>query len=82
MGRLIDIMMGRLEKKGLAPDEIHRFIRDVTNSISPDHDSGLEGVNTRLHLLGWETVELDDQTFQLIMANFEARGVWGETASR
>jgi hypothetical protein len=72
MCQLTKIVMERLEGKGLAPEEIHRFIRDVTNNIPPDNDFDLEAVNIRLHLLGWDPIELDDHTFQLIKARFEA----------
>ena len=71
--QLTEILIQRLEEKGLAPDQIHRFIRDVTNPFSDDHDIDLEERNRQLHLLGWEGIELDDHTFQLIRATLEAK---------
>ena len=73
MHRFAEIVTKRLEGKGLGPVESRRFIRDVTNSISFDHDTGIRDVNIRLRVLGWDPVELDDHTFQLIKAGFEAR---------
>jgi hypothetical protein len=72
LNQLHDILMQRLEDKGLLPVAITGFIRDVCNIISEDHFMGLEELNKRLQVLGWDPVELDHHTFQLIKAEFEA----------
>jgi len=75
MNQLTEILILRLEKKGLTPLEVSGFIRDVVNSISVNCLVGIQEINNRLHLLGWNPVELDDHTLQLIIASFEADGV-------
>jgi hypothetical protein len=72
LNQLHDILMQRLEDKGFLPVAIIGFIRDVGNIISEDHLMGLEELNKRLQILGWNSIELDDHTFQLIKASFEA----------
>ena len=38
----------------------------------------LSEVNDRLRMLGWDDLELDDHTLQLIIANFEVFGAIGQ----
>ncbi len=71
----------RLEKKGLSPVAIPGFIRNVANTMSASHRVGMEEMNKRLHMLGWDTVELDYQTLGLIIASSETSGLKGITDS-
>lgn len=76
MNQLTYILIQRLGKKGLAPIEIPRFIRDVVvNIISFDHRISRQEINRQLHLLGWDMIELDDHTLQLIIASSESEGL-------
>ncbi|MEE9566195.1 MAG: hypothetical protein V3W17_01725 [Desulfobacteria bacterium] len=70
----------RLEK-GLSPVAIPGFIRNVANTMSASHRVGMEEMNKRLHMLGWDTVELDYQTLGLIIARSETSGLKGITDS-
>lgn len=72
MKQLTEILIRRLEKKGIPPDIIPGFFRDLVNTISTNPHGTLEDLNRRLQLLGWDGFELDDQTLQLVIASFEA----------
>ncbi|MFH2218398.1 MAG: hypothetical protein ABII68_01910 [Pseudomonadota bacterium] len=78
MDRVKEVMMNRLEDKGLAPAEITLFIRDVARSFTEGSYTGLQEINRRLHALGWENIEMDDHTMQLIIAGFEAEEEAGD----
>ena len=71
MGPLIRILIDRLARKGMEVTTIPAYIRDLGNSIAGDKASNLEELNKRLHLLGWDDIDLDDYTLQLILAVFE-----------
>ncbi len=77
MNHLTDILMERLKNKGLPTVEIPWFLRDVTNTISDDPRKNLLWMNKQLYLLGWDEIELDYHTMQLIIACFEAEGLTG-----
>ena len=44
------------------------------NNVSDDPQRDLPEMNRQLHLLGWDAIELDYHTMQLIIACFEAEG--------
>ena len=71
MNGFTKIVTHRLEEKGLAPDEIKGFVRCVAVTISDDYDIGLHEINSRLGSLGWDTINLDYHTLQLIIASIE-----------
>ena len=75
MEELIRILIKRLEKKGIDLSIVHGFIRDLANTILPNPHMDLIQVNKRLHLLGWDSFELDYHTLQLAIACFEAEGL-------
>lgn len=66
-----DILIHELERKGIENRIIPRFIKDLCNSFHTDPSISLREVNERLHLLGWEDVNLDYHTLQLAIASFE-----------
>jgi len=80
MNQLTEIMISRLEKKGVQIDIIPGFIRDLVNTISNDHQSNFQELNKKLHLLGWDDFELDDYTLQLVIASVEAEAFTKQTA--
>ena len=71
MEALIRILMERLKGKGMEMSTIPAFIRDLANTMVANGYSSLQGLNGRLRSLGWDDFELDDYTFQLIIAIFE-----------
>jgi len=72
MDRLIKILRERLVEKGLELNNIPAFIRNVANSITVNPYASLTDLNRRLHLLGWDDIDLDDYILQLIIASFES----------
>ncbi len=75
MNQLTQILIERLEKKGIEPSIIHGFIRDLANNILVNPSMNLLQVNKQLHFLGWDSFELDYHTLQLAIACFEAEGL-------
>jgi len=75
LNQLTQILIERLEKNGIEPSFIHGFIRDLANTILVNPYMNLLQVNKRLHLLGWDSFELDYHTRQLAIACFEAEGL-------
>ncbi len=75
MNQLTQILIAQLEKKGVEPSISHGIIRDLANAILVNPHMNLLQVNERLHLLGWDTFELDYHILQLAIACFEAEGL-------
>ncbi len=64
-------LINELKEKGIEGKIIPRFIKDIAYSFQIDPTVSLSDVNDRLHLLGWEDVDLDYHTLQLAIASFE-----------
>ena len=75
MNQLSQILIKRLEKRGMEPDIIPGFIRTLANSILVNSNTNLSQVNNRLHFLGWDGFDLDYHTMELAIACFEAEGL-------
>ena len=73
MDQLAQILLERLENKGMEPHIIPGFIRNLANALSIDPDKNLFFVNNHLHLLGWDDFELDYRTLELAIEYLEAR---------
>jgi len=82
MDRVNEVLINRLKDKGLVPAEITLFIRDVARTFTEDSYTGLRKTNRRLHVLGWDTIDLDDHTMQVIIASFEAEGLFIQQINR
>jgi len=65
------ILILELERKGIENRTIPRFIKDLSHSFLSDPSISLSEVNERLHLLGWQDIDLDYHTLQLAIASFE-----------
>ena len=74
MSQINEILIRRLKKKGLTTVAIPGFIRDVGHNISENRSIELLEINRKLHFLGWNGIELDDHTLQLIIASFQPEG--------
>ena len=72
MDRIIGILVEQLVGKGIKLSAISAFIRSVANSITVSPSTDLSELNRRLHLMGWEDIELDEYTLQLIIEIFES----------
>jgi hypothetical protein len=72
MKHLIRALMIRLAGKGMEVSDIPAYIRNVANSAIAHPMLSLEQLNDELRLLGWENVDLDDNTLQLILTIFQS----------
>jgi len=75
--QVTEILIQRLEDKGLPATEIPRFIRCVMIVALDNPPMSLQEMNERLQIIGWDSFEMDDHTFQLITASLEAEGLTG-----
>lgn len=75
--KLLKILINRLEKKGIEPHMIYGFIRDLANIIVVNPSTNLLQINKQLHLLGWDSFELDYHTLELVAAYYETKGLEG-----
>ena len=74
LNQLTEILIERLEKKGMESGEIPGFIRDLTNAFLANPHSNHLHLNDQLQMLGWNDLDLDYRTFEVAEACFE-RGV-------
>jgi len=75
MGQLKEILIARLKNKGMDLNIIPGFIRSLTSSFAYYPNVNLKQVNRRLRYMGWNDIELDYFTFQLIMECLEDFGL-------
>ena len=68
-------LIQRLEKKGLDSNLIPSFIRSLANCYVVNPHLSLSQVNRKLQYLGWEGVEMDYHTLQLVLSCFEDEGL-------
>jgi len=80
VNQLREILIERLEQRGVPLDMVPGLFRDLVNALSANPDTTLQDLNRRLHLLGWNGFELDDHTLQLVIASFEAEDLKGQSA--
>ncbi len=71
MHPLLKIISQRLTSKGLRPDNIPTYLRDVANIYLANTRQSTPEMNRRLHTLGWNDFDLDDHTLQQIVAVVE-----------
>ena len=75
MDVITDIMIRRLIAKGMETTTIPAYFRDVANTIAGNSGLSLRGINRQVKLLGWDEIDLDDHTLQLMIAVFEGNGL-------
>jgi hypothetical protein len=68
-------LIRRLEGLGMEAGTIPGFIRNLANVILPNSSLSLFQINKQMHLLGWDSVELDYHTLQLAVACFEGEAL-------
>ena len=73
MHPLLKIISYRLTSKGLLPDTIPTYLRDVANIHFANTQHSTPEMNRRLRTLGWNDFELDDHTLQQIVAVAETQ---------
>ncbi len=67
MDKLERILIKRLEDKGIDKNVIPGFFRTLACSCHDNPDFSLSQINHRLEYLGWNNVELDYYTYQLVV---------------
>lgn len=72
MDYLIRILIEHLVAKGVELNSVPAFIRDLATTVAVNPDMSLPELNRKLHLLGWDGIELDDFTLQLVLVNFQS----------
>lgn len=77
MHQFTQILIDRLEKKGLELGLIPVFIRALGNALLVNPHTSHLHLNEKLHLLGWDDLELDYRTFEVATACLEAEGFEG-----
>ncbi len=68
MEQIIEVLLKRLSHRGVSPDEVPWLIRDVLNAVGGGGDPGVNTVNQRLSILGWDEEILDDVSLALIIS--------------
>jgi len=69
--RLTQSLIIRLARQGIDPAVIPAFIRNVGRTPALDPMMTIPELNRRISSLGWRDVELDYNTLQLVITNFE-----------
>jgi hypothetical protein len=65
-------LIRRLTGKGIELKIIPALLRDTVNTFKNGNMSqNLKELNKRIQLLGWYDFEMDEYTFQLLVANIE-----------
>ena len=64
-------LMQRLELKGMAKGAILGFIWCLKSCVIDNPNMNRMQIEKRLKYLGWEDLELDDQTYQLAIKCFQ-----------
>ena len=60
--RVTEVLIQRLEEKGLPPTGIPGFIRSVMIFMADNSFLSLKEMNKRLYTIGWDSFELDYHT--------------------
>ncbi len=68
MNNISELLMIRLEDKGIELNTIPSFIRNMANSIISDPHMDYWKLSKKLDYLGWTDIDFDYQTFQLAKA--------------
>jgi len=69
-------LINRLVDKGIEIGIIPALMRDTVNAISNnDQVPNLKDLTRQIQVLGWYDFELDEHTFQLIVANIETQAL-------
>jgi hypothetical protein len=76
MDYLLQLLIEQLVAEGIALTSIPAFVRDVSRILATNPPRNLAELNDRLHLLGWEGIDLDGFTLQIGPENAQNRLAW------
>jgi hypothetical protein len=66
------ILLDRLEQKGVEPVLIPGLLKNILATLKDRPDITHEEVSEKLHYIGWNDFDLDENTMQIIIADYEA----------
>jgi len=66
------ILIERFEKKGVESVLIPGLLKNIMATLKDRPDITHEEVSERLHYIGWNDFDLDENTLQIIIADYEA----------
>jgi hypothetical protein len=69
---LHQLLLARLQQQGVNANEAPSLLRDLSKILESNPGIGSAGINSKLHLLGWNGVTLDYQSLQLALAWMES----------
>jgi hypothetical protein len=72
MELILEILNQRLTEKGIASDLIPAFFRDFSHSLSAASNMNPQQVGVGMERLGWDELELDNRTFELMVYALES----------
>jgi len=75
MDQIKQILVNRLEKKGLELCLIPGFMRSLAISFINNPNYSLLQINEKLHYLGWDEFDIDYHTLQLAIECIETEGL-------
>ncbi len=75
MDQIKQILVNRLEKKGLELCLIPGFMRSLATSFINNPNYSLLQINEKLHYLGWDEIDIDYHTLQLAIECIETEGL-------
>jgi hypothetical protein len=73
MEQVTDLLLKRLSTKGVFPDEVPWFVRDVLYAVGNAEEPSVSAINRSLSILGWDKEILDEFSLALIMYLIEKR---------
>lgn len=71
MEQLNRITMDRLVRRGVEANNHKAYIRNLVNTYTGHTNLTIQELNKRMISLGWNDIEIDDQTLQLIILTSE-----------
>ena len=76
MDEIVDLLLCKLCKKGLTPEEIPRLVKDVLNILRETRDFTPTVINRQLETLGWGETIVDPFIFELTIALLDMEGAY------
>lgn len=65
-------LLERFEKKGVEQVLIPGLLKNILATLKEKPDITQEEVNEKLHYIGWNNFDLDENTLQIIIAEYKA----------
>jgi hypothetical protein len=69
--KIHQLLLARLHQQGVNANEAPSLLRDLSKILESNPGIGTVGINSKLHLLGWNGVTLDYKSLRLALAWIE-----------